>query len=141
MASNEIEPAGARGVVELRFFVLDRGHIGALGNLVRLYRARGDAARADAYDKRLGRMQARDPRSQYVLGQQRTEAGAYEDAIAHYRRAIRLLPRQPVFFRGLAEAYRRSGDAMAAQRADRRAEALDAAMAERRGIRDAGGSG
>ena len=125
----------------LQALALDRDHIGALSNLARLYRARGDDAQANAYDKRLGRVQARDPFSQYLLGQQRAEAGAFADAIAHYRRAIRMMPRQPAFFRDLAEAYRRTGNIAAARRADRHAEALEAAMAERRGIRDADNSG
>jgi Flp pilus assembly protein TadD len=124
----------------LQALKLSRDHIGALGNLVGLYRARGDAASADAYEARLERARAGDPFSQFLLGQQQAQVGAYADAIAHYRRAIRLLPREPVFFRGLAEAYRRSGDASAARPADGRAEALEAAMAERRGIRDADGS-
>jgi Flp pilus assembly protein TadD len=120
---------------------LRRDHIAALGNLVGLYRARGAAALARAYQSRLERAQASDPFSQFLLGQQRMEAGAYADAIAHFRRAIRLLPREPVFFRALADACRRSGDAPAARRADRRAEALEAVLAEGPGLRDAGDAG
>ena len=125
----------------LQALKLDRDHVGALGNLVGLYRVRGDDASADAYEAHLERAQGADPFSQFLLAGRSAASGAYVDAIAHYRRAIRLLPNEPVFFRGLAEAYRRSGDAIAAQRADHRAEALEAGMAERRGIRDAGGSG
>ena len=125
----------------LRALELRRDHVGALGNLVGLYRARGDEASADAYEERLEHAQAADPFSQFLLGERMVGAGAFGDAIEHYQRAIRLLPREPAFYRGLAEAYRGTGDAAASLRADRRAEALEAAMAERRGIRDADGSG
>lgn len=125
----------------LQALKLRRNHIGALGNLVGLYRARGDDASADAWQARLERARAADPFSQFLLAEQSMASGAYGDAVAHYLRAIRLLPREPVFFRGLAGAYRRSGDAMAAQRADRRAEALEAAVERGRAIRNAGRQG
>lgn len=136
--------SGQRGRAErdyLQALEIDRKHIGALNNLVGLYRMRGDAALAGQYEKRLRRVEVADPFSQFLLGERLLEAGAFGDAIEHYRRAIRLLPGEPAFFRGLAEAYLRSGDAVAAERAERRAETLEASLEQRRGIRDAGGSG
>jgi Flp pilus assembly protein TadD len=125
----------------LRALELDRDHIGALGNLAALYSARGDAASAAAYGERLRRVQADDAFSQYLLGRRLAEQGASGEAIAHLRRAIRLLPRQPAFHRALAQAYRGAGDIAAALRAERRAQALEDALERRRAIRDAGRSG
>jgi Flp pilus assembly protein TadD len=125
----------------LRALQLDRDHIGALGNLAALYRARGDVASADAYAQRLRRVQADDPFSQYLLGRQLAENGASGEAIVHLRRAIRLLPRQPAFHRALAAAYRDRGDIAAALRAEQRALTLENALERRRAIRDVGRPG
>ena len=86
-------------------------------------------------------MQAHDPFSQFLLGERLAEAGAFGDAIEHYRRAIRLLPREPAFHRALGAAYRNAGDVAAAARAERRAEALETALERSRAIRDAARSG
>src|SRR3546814_9419605 len=88
---------------------LERDNIGALGNLVALYRATGATRLVDRYDDRLRRAQASDPFSQFLLGQDFVEQGAYDVAILHYRRATRLLPNQPQFHRSLADAYRKVG--------------------------------
>lgn len=122
----------------LQALQLKRSHIGALGNLVGLYRKRADAARAGAYATRLERAQAADPFSQFLLAQQEAAKGAFERAIVHYRKAIRLLPAEPAFHRALAVAYLRKGDAMAWQRTLERAQALEDAREKRRGIRLAG---
>ena len=97
-----------------------------------------DAARAGAYATRLERAQATDPFSQFLLAQQEAAKGAFERAIVHYRKAIRLLPAEPAFHRALAVAYLRKGDAMAWQRTLERAQALEDAREKRRGIRLAG---
>ena len=119
----------------LRALQLQRDHIGALGNLVGLYRGSGDAQRADAYEKRLQRAQAIDPFSQFLIAQAFAQSGAYDEAIAHYRRAIRLMPDEPEFHRNLADAYDKQGKADAAERARQRAGTLDARRASQRAIR------
>jgi Flp pilus assembly protein TadD len=111
--------------------------VGALANLVGFHRANGNAAQVAAYEKRLNRAQGRDPFSQFLLGHSRLEAGATADAIVHYRRAIRMLPDEPQFHRGLAEAYQALGDTTAAQRARDRALRLEANQEAQRGIREA----
>jgi tetratricopeptide (TPR) repeat protein len=121
----------------LRALSLQRDHVGALANLVGFHRANGNAALVAAYEKRLNRAQARDPFSQFLLGHSRLEAGATADAIVHYRRAIRMLPDEPQFHRGLAEAYQALGDLTAAERARERASRLERAQEARRGIREA----
>lgn len=121
----------------LRALKLQRDHLGALTNLVALHHGEGDAAQAGRYAKRLQRAQARDPYSQFLIAQELAESGAYDDAVAHFRRAIRLLPDEPEFHRSLAEAYRKQGKAVAAERARDRAGRLETKRATRRGIRDA----
>ena len=114
-----------------------RDHLGALGNLVGLYRETGATRLADGYAKRLQRAQASDPFSQFLLAQALADAGAYGDAVAHYRRAIRLLPDEPQFHRSLADAYLKQGNPTAAERARSRAGRLEAQRESQRGIRDA----
>src|SRR3546814_15795950 len=105
---------------------LERDNIGALGNLVALYRATGATRLADRYDDRLRRAQASDPFSQFLMAQELMELGAYDMAASHYRRAIRLLPNQPRFHSRLAVPLQRLRKARAAPRGRARS-------AERRG--------
>ena len=132
--------AGRRDQAErayLRAVTLQRDHIGALSNLVGFFRAGGNPVRANTYERRLQRAQAQDPFSQFLIGQSRADAGVPADAIAHYRRAIRMLPREPQFHRSLADAYQALGDVTAAERARERASRLEKGQEARRGIREA----
>src|SRR3546814_14108245 len=63
--------------------------------------------------------------SQFLMGQDFVEQGAYDFAIPHYRRAIRLLPNQPQFHRSLADAYQKVGKDRAARRARHHALSLE----------------
>ena len=131
--------AGRRDEAErayLRAIALQRDHIGALANLVGFHRAGGNAVQLALYDKRLQRAQALDRFSQFLIGQSRAEAGIPADAIAHYRRAIRMLPDEPQFHRSLADAYESIGDPVAATRARDRALRLEAKQDAERGIRE-----
>lgn len=121
----------------LRALELDDGHIGALGNLVGLYRAMGEAGLAHKYDRRLQRAQASDPFSQFLMARDLMRLGAYDVAVPHYRRAIRLLPNQPEFHRSLAEAYSKLGNDWAARRALRQAQSLEQRKLSQRGLTDA----
>ena len=132
--------SGRRAAAEhayLQALQLQRDHIGALGNLVGLYRAGGDARQVDAYEKRLQRAQAVDPFSQFLLAQSLAQSGAYDDAIEHYRRAIRLMPGEPEFHRNLADAYDKQGKPQAAARARQRAGMLEAHRDAQRTLRTA----
>src|SRR3546814_4340592 len=80
---------------------LERDNIGALGNLVALYRATGATRLVDRYDDRLRRAQASDPFSQFLMAQELLELGAYDMAASQYRGAIRMLPTLPLFPSGL----------------------------------------
>lgn len=136
--------SGHRADAELAYLQavsLERDHIGALSNLVGFFRTGGDPARAAKYEERLQRAQAQDPFSQFLIGQSRAEAGEPADAVAHYRRAIRLLPQEPQFHRSLAEAYQALGDLTAAERSRERASRLELRQEARRGIRAAENTG
>src|SRR3546814_8707626 len=52
---------------------LERDNIGALGNLVALYRATGATRLVDRYDDRLRRAQASDPFSQFLMAHELME--------------------------------------------------------------------
>ncbi len=116
---------------------LERDHIGALGNLVALYRSTGATQLVDRYDDRLRRAQASDPFSQFMMAQDLVGQGAYDVAIPHYRRAIRLLPNQPQFHRSLADAYQMVGKEGAARRARHQAQALEQRKHAQQSIPDA----
>lgn len=136
--------AGRRDAAErtyLQALKLKRDHLGALGNLVVLYRETGATQPAESYTKRLRRAQAADPFSQFLLAKSLADAGAYDDAVAHYRRAVRLLPDEPQFHRSLADAYLAQGKAQAAARARRHADKLEAQRAARQGIRESAAAG
>jgi tetratricopeptide (TPR) repeat protein len=142
-AARSLDPDSAMiwsnaGVIELRSGRLDaaeraylhaldleRDNIGALDNLVALYRATGATRLVDRYDDRLRRAQASDPFSQFLMAQDLVEQGAYDIAIPHYRRAIRLLPNQPQFHRSLADAYQKVGKDWSARRSRHHAVSLE----------------
>src|SRR3546814_2053469 len=90
-----------------------------------LYRATGATRLVYRYDDRLRRAQASDPFSQFLMAQELMELGAYDMAASHYRRAIRLLPNQPMFHSSLAVASQRLGKDRAARRARDRALSLE----------------
>ena len=121
----------------LKALQIQDDHLGALSNLVALYRTTGEERLAAQYGKRLKKAQAMDPFSQFLLAEQLVRQGAYGEALGHYRRAIRLLPNQATFHRGMAEAYRQKGDLQAAQRALQRAESIELRKYSQRGIQDA----
>lgn len=136
--------SGRRDAAErayLQALALQRDHIAALGNLIGLYRDSGAMQLADGYARRLRRAQSADPFSQFLLARSLADAGAYDDAVVHYRRAVRLLPDEPQFHRSLADAYLAQGKAQAAERARRHADKLDARRAARRGIRESANIG
>lgn len=112
----------------------DHDHIGALGNLVGMYRATGATRLADQYESRLQRAQESDPFSQFLKARELMELEQYDRAAKHYRRAIRLLPNQPKFHRSLADAYQKLGKDRAAERTRRHALSLEQRRYSQRSI-------
>lgn len=132
--------SGRRDAAEqayLHTLELDHDHIGALGNLVGLYRATGRVRLAHRYYQRQRHAQASDPFSQFLMAQDLMRLEAYDAAASHYRRAIRLLPNEPGFHRSLAGAYRNLGNERAAQRALRHALSLEQRKGSQQSIPDA----
>lgn len=120
----------------LKALTLDPTHAGALFNLVTLYRNNGDEADGAHFQRRLEKVQKKDPYFQFLLAVDDEKEGDYTSAVRHYRRAIRLYHGDSRFYLGLARAYRQLGEDRHAQRALHYAELLgrnnDAAEQARR---------
>ncbi|KAF1711837.1 tetratricopeptide repeat protein [Pseudoxanthomonas sacheonensis] len=124
-------------------------HSSALFNLVALYKRSGDHEREAQFQRRLDKVQSRDPFHQFMLAMQFEQRGDYAQAIKRYQRAIRLHGGEHRFYHGLARAYAQAGNSRSARRALQRAVALaagkdEAALAQYRamlhGLLAAGGS-
>lgn len=103
---------------------LDPQESGALFNLTNLHRDQGDDAGAAEYQRRLARLQAKDPFHHFLLATDFDMAGDYAQAIAHFLIAIRWYDREPRFYAALAQAYLHNGDTNRAAKALDRAAAL-----------------
>jgi len=108
----------------LKALSLDPTHVGALLNLVTLYRSIGDEARSAVFERRLEKAQAKDPYFQFLQAEDAEKQGDYAGAVRHYRWAIRLYGGDPRFYLGLAHAYQQLGEERRARRAMNRAAAL-----------------
>ncbi|MFZ5638672.1 MAG: transglutaminase domain-containing protein [Pseudomonadota bacterium] len=117
--------ADAAGRAYAQALARDPDEAGALFNAIGLARRLGDARRAEALQRRLDRVQARDPFHHFLRATAHMDAGRYREAVDGYRRAIRLLRDAPEFHTALAHALTMSGDARGASRAMARARALD----------------
>lgn len=100
---------------------LDRRHDGALMNLASLYGKRGDSARQADYNRRIARINARNPFHAFMLAIEAEKLGDYGAAAAHYRQAIKLYEGEHRFHFGLARAYLHLGESRKAGEALRRA--------------------
>lgn len=92
--------------------VLDKNprHAPALSNLVKLHRRRGNSSKQVEFEKRLFRVQSKDPFHQVVLAMGYEHKGDYERALVHYRRALRLQEDEPYIHFGMARAYAHLGE-------------------------------
>lgn len=134
-------PAGAEQAY-LKALALDPVHASALSNIDSLYRRLNLPDRAAPFRKRLEKVQRQDPFYHFMLATRYAQQGQHAQAIAHYRRAIRLYGDEPRFTLGLATAYladgnRRSAirlldDALAASRDETRRAQYRAALEDLR---------
>jgi tetratricopeptide (TPR) repeat protein len=108
----------------LKALALDPENASALANLVMLYRDSGDETKRATYERRLEKIQAKDPYFEFVQAEGYENKGDYAGAVQHYRRAIRLYDKESRFFTGLARAYQQLGDQRAAEQALNRAATL-----------------
>lgn len=109
VASREGALAQAEPAYE-RALEINARHSPTLSNMVNLYRRLGDARRQAEYEKRLFRVQRRDPFHQIILAMGYEQVGNYAAAVEHYRRAIRLKASDDFVYFGLARAYAHLGD-------------------------------
>ncbi len=89
---------------------IDARHSPTLSNMVNLYRRLGDTKREAEFEKRLFKVQRKDPFHQIILAMGYEQTGDYPAAIDHYRRAIRLKAKLDFVYFGLARAYAHVGD-------------------------------
>lgn len=107
----------------LKALEIDRLHDGALMNLASLYAARGDRRKESEFRTRIERARQRNPFHYFMLAMDDEKRGNYEDAAAHYRRAIKLYDGEHRFHYGLARAYLHLGSFQKAGEALRHAQA------------------
>lgn len=108
----------------LKALALDPVNASALVNLVMLYGNNGDQARRAIYERRIEKIQVKDPYFQFLQAEDDEKQGDYAGAVQHYRRAIRLYDGDPRFYLGLAHAYQQLGEERDARQAMSRAAAL-----------------
>ena len=108
----------------LKALALDPENASALVNLVTLYRNNGDEAHRVIYERRIEKIQVKNPYFQFLQAEDEEKQGDYADAVKHYQRAIRLYDGDSYFYLGLAHAYQQLGDERHARRAMNRAAAL-----------------
>lgn len=111
---------------------LDGRQDAALTNASALYRRLGMNAQAQALEQRLQSVQREDPFAQYVLGAEAERAGQLDQAIRHYRQAVRLYHTAHQFHFGLARAYFLAGQLKRADRELLRAQELGGAPQQAR---------
>lgn len=109
----------------------DPGYAATLSNLVSLYRQTGDRARAAVFEGQLFQVEQNDPFHHMLLALAYEQRGDFEQAVDHYRQAIRLHSDHRLYF-GLARVYIQMGDRRHARRALERAR--DAAGNDARGL-------
>ncbi|WP_414608631.1 transglutaminase domain-containing protein [Stenotrophomonas pavanii] len=111
---------------------LDGRQDAALTNASALYRGLGMNAQAQALEQRLQSVQREDPFAQYMLGAEAERAGQLDQAIRHYRQAVRLYDTAHHFHFGLARAYFLAGQLKRADRELLRAQELGGAPQQAR---------
>lgn len=119
----EGDPAAAERVYAVALSK-NRKHAPTLLNLVTLYKRTGDLARSAELERRLQKVQLKDPFHQLLLAIGCEKRGDYANAIVHYKRAIRLHRDEHRFHFGLARAYMQLGDLRHARSALARAYEL-----------------
>lgn len=96
----------------------------ALFNMVGLMHDRDDRAREAEFRNRLELVRDKDPFHHFLQAIDCQRSGDNACAIGHFRRAIRLLPREYRFHAALAAAYRQAGDMQHAEESLARAREL-----------------
>lgn len=120
-ARNGDLPAAARAYAKA--LELDPRNASALLNAIGLAQRIDDKASEASLRERLARVEQRDPFHQFLSALEYEHQGQMTQAIAHFRRAIRLHPREHRFHAALARACLAAGDRRCATGALARARA------------------
>ncbi len=115
--------AGARRAYD-RALQLNPTHAAALFNMLTLAARSGDVQGEAAYRRRLDQARARDPFHQFLLAIDHERHGRHDEAVQHYRHAIRLHGSEHRFHLGLARVYLKLGEHHLAGRSLLRAQAV-----------------
>lgn len=99
--------------------------LGALSNLQRVYMHQGRYEEARRLDSQLEKYRARNPYYHARLGQTAYEQGNFEEAVGHFRDAIRRKKDEPNFYTQLSMSYERLGMTRLASKASNKARAFD----------------
>jgi tetratricopeptide (TPR) repeat protein len=94
----------------------------ARSNLAALYRRMGEVNSASDEQQRLNRRRERNPYYHFTLGEEKLQAGQWEEALAHYRDAVRRKKDEQLFYLSQVQAHLSLGDQREAQRALQLAE-------------------
>lgn len=82
----------------------------AMHNLAKLYSRTERFSDAARYERRVQAYRERNPYYHFNQGEEAYTVGNYDEALKHYRRALRRKPKEHDFLFGLAKAYARLGD-------------------------------
>lgn len=104
----------AEGVYNLAISINDNRS--AQENLAFVYRMTGRDEQAEAIMAYLQTKRTSNPFYHYMLGQEELDQKHYQDAIEHFREAIRLNRNQHEFYYALAKTYYQMGDLVATER-------------------------
>lgn len=93
-----------------RALELEEDNLTAWENLAILYRFQGRNEEADAIAAKVERRRDNNPFYHYMLGEEALAESDYEEALTHYRRAMRLDDSRHEIWFGLAKTYFELGD-------------------------------
>jgi tetratricopeptide (TPR) repeat protein len=105
----------------LRALDIDEDEPSALANLALVYQAIGEAELAAEYKKRVQGYRERNPYYHFASAAQAYEQQRYGDALASLRKALRLQPHEPEFYRLRGQAQTALGDSRSATKSFERA--------------------
>ena len=94
----------------LKALELDRKEFTAMSNLARLYKKMGRLERANYYKKKVERFRKKNPYYHYSLGVSAFADQSYDDALKHFKNAVRRKPKDHDFHFELAKTYSQLGN-------------------------------
>lgn len=106
------------------------GNATAVNNLGKFYESNGDTVRARAYRAAVFRFNQQNPYYHFERGNTAFQQNQYQEAVKHYRKAIKRKGVEPDFYEALALAYARLNNLVRAREMNDRAKKVLAENAE-----------